>query len=230
MPWRAPLAPCPQDRIVKAAMLGHAMFSLSRSTPFSYFPGTRQRNSSLAPTPQTVRIDQHDRQRHWGNYGQFVRRRTVLKLPLLLAAGPTADAGAPRAPQSKAGGRPTEPTAGIKRKVGSSAPTTSPQTPSTSSRCFKPTPRPSAHRYRARLGAVARAQHGAGLPARSAVGPRQPRLPTTSRAICHHCGAPPHQTTLRLVRLMLGSVPQAGTATRTEAWGPQLRLGAKPRR
>ena len=26
------------------------MFSLSRSTPPSYFPGTRQRNSSLAPT------------------------------------------------------------------------------------------------------------------------------------------------------------------------------------
>ena len=38
---------------------------------------------------QTVRIDQHGRPRHSGNYGHFVRRRTVLKLPLLVAAGPT---------------------------------------------------------------------------------------------------------------------------------------------
>lgn len=30
------------------------MFSLSRATPFSYFPGTRQRNSSLAPTKPLV--------------------------------------------------------------------------------------------------------------------------------------------------------------------------------
>src|SRR5271163_3463246 len=39
--------------------------------------------------PQTVRIDQHGGSRHSGNYGHFVRRRTVLKAPLLLAAGPT---------------------------------------------------------------------------------------------------------------------------------------------